>query len=102
MRVLLESKHEGLHQIGSTKLALALDTARFSREHTRSLFQHALQLPADICYTTHGKAPFCHSSTLKDLCLSCQIKPCFVISLKLVRIGKRLIWPCNTNDNASS
>src|ERR1700693_1329248 len=96
MRVLLEAKHQHLHQIGSTELALADDTARFPPELTRSLFQHAPQLLAYICYTGHGKAPFRHKSTLKDLCLSCQIKPCFVISLKLVRIGEHkaspLLW----------
>src|SRR5258708_6268351 len=88
MRMLLEAKDQHLHEVGSTELALAHNTARFPRELTRSLFQDELQLLAYICYTGHGKAPFRHESTLVDLCLSCLIKPCFVIPLKLVRIGR--------------
>ena len=50
MGVLLEAKDQHLHQIGSTELALAFDTARFSGQHTRPLFQHPLQLLSYLFY----------------------------------------------------
>jgi len=48
MRVLLEAKDQHLHQIGSTELAQAFDTARFSGEFTCPLFQHPLHLLSDL------------------------------------------------------
>src|SRR5260370_21043211 len=64
MRMLLEAKDHHLHEIGSTELALAHNTARFPRELTRSLFPYELQMLAYISYTRHGTDPFRPAITL--------------------------------------
>src|SRR5260370_25220769 len=58
MRVLLEAKDHHLHEIGSTELSLAHNTARFPPEPPPSRFHDELPRLACMCYTAPAKAPF--------------------------------------------